>query len=325
MNDDAIPRCIMIAVLVLLGGFFAGSETAFSNCNRVRVKSRAEDGVGRAKRVEKILDQFDKALVTLLIGNNVIHVMATSGATVLAIEWFGSYGSLISTVAMTLIIFIFSETIPKSVAKANSDRFAEAVSGVLYALMVVLTPVAMVFTALSNWLKRLLASKNGEPSMTEDDFKSMIETIEDEGALESEESELIQSALVFSDITVYDVLTPRVHIAGIDRRDMDHIVGILNTKTYMLRLHQTGACPLDQVMTEPYFIQSDMDIHSLFHEMCRRKLHMAVVQDQWGGTMGLVTMEDILESLVGDIWDGAPEDKRKSAETPLAQPVYKEA
>ena len=323
MNDDAIPRCIMIAVLVLLGGFFAGSETAFSNCNRVRVKSRAEDGVGRAKRVEKILDQFDKALVTLLIGNNVIHVMATSGATVLAIEWFGSYGSLISTVAMTLIIFIFSETIPKSVAKANSDRFAEAVSGVLYALMVVLTPVAMVFTALSNWLKRLLASKNGEPSMTEDDFKSMIETIEDEGALESEESELIQSALVFSDITVYDVLTPRVHIAGIDRRDseeavretirqaafsrlpvyepdMDHIVGILNTKTYM-------------------------DIHSQFHEMCRRKLHMAVVQDQWGGTMGLVTMEDILESLVGDIWDGAPEDKRKSAETPLAQPVYKEA
>lgn len=348
MNDDAIPRCIMIAVLVLLGGFFAGSETAFSNCNRVRVKSRAEDGVGRAKRVEKILDQFDKALVTLLIGNNVIHVMATSGATVLAIEWFGSYGSLISTVAMTLIIFIFSETIPKSVAKANSDRFAEAVSGVLYALMVVLTPMAMVFTALSNWLKRLLASKNGEPSMTEDDFKSMIETIEDEGALESEESELIQSALVFSDITVYDVLTPRVHIAGIDRRDseeavretirqaafsrlpvyepdMDHIVGILNTKTYMLRLHQTGACPLDQVMTEPYFIQSEMDIHSLFHEMCRRKLHMAVVQDQWGGTMGLVTMEDILESLVGDIWDGAPEDKRKSAETPLAQPVYKEA
>lgn len=357
MNDDAIPRCMMIAVLVLLGGFFAGSETAFSNCNRVRMKSRAEDGIGKAKRVEKILDQFDKALVTLLIGNNVIHVMATSGATVLAIQWFGSYGSLISTVAMTLIIFIFSETIPKSVAKANSDHFAEAVSGVLYGLMVLLTPVALVFTALSNGLKRLLASKNAEPSMTEDDFKSMIETIEDEGALESEESELIQSALIFSDITVYDVLTPRVHIVGLDRRDseetlretirqaafsrlpvyepdMDHIVGILNTKTYMLRLHQQGACSLDEVMTEPYFIPADMDIRSLFHEMCRRKLHIAVVQDRWGGTMGLVTMEDILESLLGDVWDGQTEPEQKDkpdeksepdAGASLTQPACKEA
>ena len=326
MNDDIIPRCIFIAALVLLGGFFAGSETAFSNCNRVRIKSRAEDGEASAKRVEKILDRFDKALVTLLIGNNVIHVMATSSATVLAIQWFGSYGSLISTVVMTLVIFIFSETIPKSIAKANSDRVAEAVSGILYALMLVLTPVALCFTVLSNGLKRILSSKSEEPSMTEDDFKSMIETIEDEGALESEESELIQSALDFSDITVYDVLTPRVHITGIDRRDpeeiyqekirqatfsrlpvydpdMDHIVGILNTKTYMLRLHQKGMCSLEEVMTEPYFIQSDMDIHSLFHEMCRRKLHIAVVLDKWGGTLGLVTMEDILESLVGDIWD----------------------
>ena len=152
MNDDIIPRCILIAALVLLGGFFAGSETAFSNCNRVRIKSRAEDGEASAKRVEKILDRFDKALVTLLIGNNVIHVMATSSATVLAIQWFGSYGSLISTVVMTLVIFIFSETIPKSIAKANSDRVAEAVSGILYALMLVLTPGALCFTVLRNGL-----------------------------------------------------------------------------------------------------------------------------------------------------------------------------
>lgn len=333
MNDDIIPRCILIAVLVLLGGFFAGSETAFSNCNRVRMKSRADDGEAGAKRVEKVLDRFDKALVTLLIGNNVIHVMATSSATVLAIHWFGSYGSLISTVVMTLIIFIFSETIPKSIAKANSDRFAESVSGILYALMLILTPVAACFTVLSNGLKHLLSSKSDEPSMTEDDFKSMIETIEDEGALESEESELIQSALVFSDITVSDVLTPRVHITGIDQRDpenvyhekirqatfsrlpiynpdMDHIVGILNTKAYMLRLHKEGTCPLEAVMTEPYFIQSEMDIHSLFHEMCRRKLHMAVVLDQWGGTLGIVTMEDILESLVGDIWNEKEASKK---------------
>ncbi len=341
MNDDIIPRCIMIVVLVLLGGFFAGSETAFSNCNRVRIKSRADDGEAGAKQVEKILDRFDKALVTLLVGNNVVHVMATSSATILAIRWFGSYGSLISTAVMTLIIFIFSETIPKSIAKANSDRFAEAVSGVLYALMLILTPVSVCFTALSNGLKKLLSSGDDEPSMTEDDFKSMIETIEDEGALESEESELIQSALVFSDITVNDVLTPRVHITGLDRRepeevyqekirqasfsrlpvydpDMDHIVGILNTKTYMLRLHKEGSCRLEDVMNEPYFIQTDMNIHTLFNEMCKRKLHMAVVLDKWGGTMGLVTMEDILESLVGDIWDDEKEESDEQDAAPAA-------
>ena len=324
--DDIIPRCILVLVLVLLGGFFAGSETAFSNCNRVRMKSRMDAGEAGAARVEKILTQFDKALVTLLIGNNVVHVLATSTATVLAIGWFDAYGSLISTVVMTLVIFIFSETIPKSIAKANSDSFAIAVSGPLYVLMVILTPVAAVFTAISNGLKRGLGKGEEEPAMTEDDFKSMIETIEDEGALESEESELIQSALEFSDTTVYHVLTPRIRIVGIDRRDpeevtrekirqsnlsrmpvydpdLDHIVGIVNAKTYLLRVLKNGSCPIEDVMSEPYTVHADTDIYSLLQEMCTRKQHMAIVLDEWGGTLGLVTMEDILEELVGDIWD----------------------
>ena len=336
--DDIIPRCILVVVLVLLGGFFAGSETAFSNCNRVRMKSRMDAGEAGAARVEKILTQFDKALVTLLIGNNVVHVLATSTATVLAIGWFGAYGSLISTVVMTLVIFIFSETIPKSIAKANSDSFAIAVSGPLYVLMVILTPVAAVFTAISNGLKRGLGKGEEEPAMTEDDFKSMIETIEDEGALESEESELIQSALEFSDTTVYHVLTPRIRIVGIDRRDpeevtrekirqsnlsrmpvydpdLDHIVGIVNTKTYLLRVLKNGSCPIEDVMSEPYTVHADTDIYSLFQEMCTRKQHMAIVLDEWGGTLGLVTMEDILEELVGDIWD---EDELQSP--PAQQP-----
>mgnify|MGYP004507964199 CR=1 FL=1 len=329
MNDDTLPRCIYIIILVLLGGFFAGSETAFSNCNRVRIKSRADDGDATAKRIDKILNQFDKALVTLLIGNNVIHVLATSTATVLAIQWFGSYGSLISTVVMTLAIFIFSETIPKNVAKANSEAFAGAVSGILYLMMVVLTPVAFCFTLLSNGLKKIFSSKKNEPSITEDDFKSMIETAEDEGVITGSESELIQSALEFSDITVHDVLTPRIHITGIDLRDepevcqerirqasfsrlpvydrdMDHIVGVLSTKTYMLKLLQTGTCRVEDVMNEPYTVSLDANIHTLFEEMRKRKQHMAIVLDEWGGTLGLVTMEDILESLVGDMWD---EDK----------------
>ncbi len=326
MLDDTIPRSILVLVLVLLGGFFAGSETALSNCNRVRMKSRAEDGEAGPARVEKILTRFDKALVTILVGNNVVHVLATSTATVLAILWFGSYGTLISTVVMTLVVFIFSETIPKNFAKANADAFAIGVSGPLYALMVVLTPVAAVFTAMSNALKKLFKGNEDEVAMTEDDFKSMIETIEDEGALESEESELIQSALEFSDLTAYNVLTPRVHITGIDLSDpeevnrekirqttlsrlpvydpdLDHIVGILNTKAYLLQVLQTGSCDIAGLMAKPYTAPATVDIYTLFQEMCKRKQHMVIILDEWGGTLGLVTMEDILESLVGDIWD----------------------
>lgn len=327
MLEDTIPRSILVLVLVLLGGFFAGSETALSNCNRVRMKSRAEDGEAGPARVEKILTRFDKALVTILVGNNVVHVLATSTATVLAILWFEAYGTLISTVVMTLVVFIFSETIPKNFAKANADAFAIGVSGPLYALMVVLTPVAAVFTAMSNGLKKLFRANEDEVAMTEDDFKSMIETIEDEGALESEESELIQSALEFSDLTAYNVLTPRVHITGIDLSDseevnrekirqttlsrlpvydpdLDHIVGILNTKAYLLQVLQTGACDIAALMAQPYTAPATVDIYTLFQEMCKRKQHMVIILDEWGGTLGLVTMEDILESLVGDIWDG---------------------
>ena len=329
--DDAIPRSILVIALVLLGGFFAGSETALSNCNRVRMKSRAEDGEPGPTRVEKIMDRFDKALATTLVCINVVYVLATSTATILAIHWFGPYGSWIATVGMTLIIFVFSETIPKNIAKANSDAGAIAVSGIIYPLMILLTPVTAFFTALGNGVKKLFSNQTEEPSMTEDDFKSMIETIEDAGDLESEESELIQSALEFSDITAYNVLTPRVRITGLSLQDpeevnrekirqanlsrlpvydpdLDHIVGIVNTKTYLMQLFQTGRCRLADVMSEPYAVPATTDVHTLFQEMCKRKQHMTIILDEWGGTLGLVTMEDILEELVGDIYEEEPEE-----------------
>lgn len=345
--DDIIPRCILVILLVLLGGFFAGAETALSNCNRVRMKSRMEDGEPGPARVEKILTRFDKALVTILVGNNVVHVLATSTATVLAVHWFGPYGSVYSTVVMTLAIFILSETIPKNFAKANSDAFAIGISGPLYALMTLLTPVAAIFTAISNGLKKLFHASGEEPSMTEDDFKSMIETIEDEGALESEESELIQSALEFADITAYHVLTPRVRITGIDlgdgeevnreklRRtelsrlpvydpDLDHILGILNTKAYLLQLLKTGSASIRELMVEPYTAPASVSIYDLFQEMSLRKQHMAIILDEWGGTLGLVTMEDILESLVGDIWDGDEQGEEPDTAPPAPDAAGRE-
>ncbi len=342
--DDIIPRSILVILLVLLGGFFAGAETALSNCNRVRMKSRMEDGERGPARVEKILTRFDKALVTILVGNNVVHVLATASATMLAVHWFGPYGSLYSTIVMTLAIFILSETIPKNFAKANSDAFAIGISGPLYALMVLLTPISAIFTAISDLLKKLFHTSGEEPSMTEDDFKSMIEAIEDEGALESEESELIQSALEFSDITAYSVLTPRVRITGIDLGDseevnqeklrkttlsrlpvydpdLDHIVGILNTKAYLLQLLKTGRASIRELMVEPYTAPANVGVYDLFQEMSLRKQHMAIILDEWGGTLGLVTMEDILESLVGDIWDGGEAPKQEDRTAPAADPA----
>ena len=355
MDPDGIPRCIvaaaqdlapisellpqflLVALLFILGGFFSGSETALSNCNRVRLRARAEDGDAGAAGVLKILDRFDKAIITLLIGTNVIHVIATASATLLAIELLGGqYGPATATVIMTLLVFIFSETIPKSIAKANSDRFAIAISGVLYMLMFILTPIALLFMGFGNLAKYIFRAKQDEPTMTEDDFHSMLESIEDEGVLEADESELIQSAMEFKDTTVEEVLTPRVHIVGIDieetpekirqkileekfsrmpvyRHDNDHIIGILNTKIYLQQLltTRTEQVRVEELMTEPYFVSQNMCVHPLIEELRRRKTHIAIVRDKWGGTLGMVTMEDLLEELVGDIWD---EDEVAEAE-----------
>ncbi len=346
MDPDSIPRSIFFAIadgkmtgsgktilfilaLILLGGFFAGTETAYSNCSRIRLMSWADDGKADARRALRILDKFDKMIITLLIGNNVVHVVATALAALWAIRMFGpALGSVLSTVVMTLLIFIFSETIPKNIAKVRADEWAENTSGILSLLMILFTPLALLFMGLGNVLKFLFHSKNDGPAITEDDFQTMIETIEDEGGLEAEESELIQSAVEFTERTVSEILTPRVHMVGLDlddsagtnfqtiidekfsrmpvyEGDMDHIVGILSTKQYLQhQLAHPGKRPdIRSLMAEPYFIRGDMSLHALVDEMRSRQMHLAIVQDQWGGTEGMVTLEDLLEELVGDIWD----------------------
>ena len=339
--DSSIPRSLfVIFLLIVLGGLFAACETAFSSCSRVRLLSWADDGKSGAKRALRILEKFDKAIITLLIGTNVVHVVAAALAAVLMVSLVGdAAGSVLSTVIMTLLVFIFSETIPKNIAKVRCDEAACLFSGPLYGLMIVLTPVAWLFTGLSNLMKKLFKTKQDAPAMTEDDFTTMIETIEDEGVLEADESELIQSAVEFTDRTVSEILTPRVQIVGLDleesdernltrilsekytrmpvfKHDLDHIVGILNTKQYLqCKLENPENMPsIRALMAEPYYIKGDMGMHSLVEEMRSRQMHLAIVQDEWGGTAGLVTLEDLLEELVGDIWD---EDEKEQARAAL--------
>ena len=330
MDPDSIPRSILIiALLLLIGAFFSGTETAYTNCSRVRLMTWAEDGKRNARRALRILDKFDKTLITLLIGNNVAHVIITALATVLAIRLAGEVrGPILATVVITLLVFIFAETLPKNIAKVRADDWACAVSLPFSLLMLILTPVDWIFMGLSFVFKKLFKNENDGPSMTEDEFSSMVETIENEGGLEAEESELIQSAVEFKTRSVREVMTPRVHVTGLNLEDtpavqyqtildekfsrlpvytgdLDHINGILNTKLY---LQKKLAAPNDYpdvraLMSDPFFIQPDMSLHALVEEMRSRQTHMAVIQDEWGGTEGMVTMEDLLEELVGDIWD----------------------
>ena len=233
MDTDSIPRSILIIIaLVLVSGFFAGAETAYANCSRIRLKAWADDGKRSASRALTILEKFDKAIITLLIGNNVAHVAATSSATVLAIflavkawgEKNGqAFGPVLATVILTLLIFIFGETIPKNIAKERCDECACAFSGILRLLMILFTPLDLIFMGLGKVLKKQFHAEEG-PAITEDDLTTMIETIEDEGGLEADESELIQSAVEFSDRTVLEVLTPRVRMVGLDLEDDEETI-----------------------------------------------------------------------------------------------------
>jgi len=344
MDTDSIPRSIfLILALILVSGFFAGAETAYANCSRIRLKAWADDGKKSASRALTVLDKFDKAIITLLIGNNVAHVVATSLATVLsiylAVKAWGeksgqALGPVIATAVLTLLIFIFGETIPKNIAKERCDECACAFSGILRFLMILFTPLDIIFMGLGKGLKKLFHTEDG-PAITEDDLQTMIETIEDEGGLEADESELIQSAVEFTDRTVLEVLTPRVRMVGLDldddedtiirkimdekysrlpvyEGDLDHIVGILNTKVYLQkRIADRGSLPdIRKMMVAPFTIDEHMGLYALVDEMRRRKMHIAIVRDAWGGTLGMVTLEDLLEELVGEIWD---EDEKKEA------------
>ena len=338
MDPDSIPRSILfILLLVIICAFFSGTETAYTNLSRVRLLSWSEDGKKSARRALRILDKFDQTLITLLIGNNVTTVIASALATIVAIYWAGTVsGPVLATVVITLLIFIFSETIPKNIAKVWPDEWACLVSAPLQLIIWILTPVAWLFMGFSIVMRKLFRNSEEGPSMTEDEFHTMVETIESEGGLEADESELIQSAVEFTERTVREVMTPRVHMVGLDLEDsaeeqyevildekysrlpvyegdLDHIAGILNTKVYLqLKLTQPDSFPdVRSLMADPYYIEPDMGLHALVDEMRRRQMHMAIIRDEWGGTEGMVTLEDLLEELVGDIWD---EDEAAEAE-----------
>ncbi len=330
--DEHIGTLIIIFFLICFSAFFSASETAYTSANKIRLRSKAENGKKSAERALKIIEKYDKTLTTILIGNNIVNILTSSLATVLFIDLLkdADKGSVASTVVVTIVVLIFGEILPKTIAKSNAETFACAISGIMSFLMTVFTPLSAIFILLQKGANKLFASKNKEVSMTEQELISIIDEIEDEGVLEEQEGSLVKSALVFDETIVSEVITPRVNVVAIEinageekvkelflkeqysrlpvyEKTVDHIVGVITQHDFFEKIVRGESFTIRDIMQDTLHIPNLMKISDVLKQMQKNKLHLAVVVDQYGGTEGIVTLEDIIEELVGEIWDESDE------------------
>ena len=322
---------IMIAILIVcvaLSAFFSSSETAFTSANRVKLKAMAANGNMRAKVALALSEDYDRLITTILIGNNIVNIAGSSLATSLFLILLVDHQNLVtpvSTAVMTIVILIFGEVSPKAIAKESPEMLAMTFAPVLKLLCTVFTPFALFFTQLKKLLTRLFDTGD-EESFIEEELMTMVEEAESEGDMEHHEGELIRSAIEFNDDRdVLNVMTPRVDVTSIEdtasieeaaelfrssgysrvpvyHEDMDHIVGILNEKDFYLMTHK-GCKDIAQIMTPPVYAPSTLKLSKLLKLFQAQKTHLIIVLDEFGGTEGIVTMEDVLEELVGEIYD----------------------
>ncbi len=324
MDNPLLP--ISIVICLALSAYFSATETAISSVSRPRLKAIEESGDARAKTALRVTERYDDALSAILIGNNIVNIAASSVGTILCIDIFGeSLGALMSTIIMTLLVLTFGEILPKSMAKENSETIALLFCGPLSVLMKVLRPLIWLFVQV----KKLVIGrfhKEDTPTVTEEELRYIIEETVDEGVLEEHESELIQSALEFNDTTASEILTPRVDVVGVDvestpqevagvflserysrlvvyEKSIDSIIGIITLKDFFSAYLKDPNFDLRSIMQEVMFVPPGKPVYGLLKELQKQKAQIAVVVDQYGGTLGVVSLEDILEELVGEIWD----------------------
>ncbi len=324
--DVQLWQIIVIILCILLSAFFSSIETAFSFVNEIRIHSYADDGNKKAKNVLYIIKNFDKALTAILICNNAVNLGCSSLATVVCYRLFGDIGTAVATGATTLLVLTFGEVLPKCLAKEHAEAYSLATAGILKSITIILSPIVFFFVKLKGTALKVAGTKDEQPSVTEDELKQIVENIEDEGVLEEEESEMVQSVLDFDDKTVLEVLTPRVDMTAVDITDtpeklrhvviesrysripvyketVDHIIGILHTRDYLEELANGHEPNIGKLIQPAYFIFNNQNLSKTLSDFKRKRLHMAVVTDEYGGTLGIVTMEDLLEEIVGEIWD----------------------
>ena len=328
MTPDLWILVGILFVCVLLSAFFSASETSFTSANRVKLKAMAQNGSKRAKTTLALAEDYDRLITTILIGNNIVNIAASSLATSLFLVLLNNQANLattVSTVVMTIVILIFGEVSPKAIAKESPENLAMSFAPVLRVLCIVFTPFAILFSNLKKLLTKLFKTEEGE-SFIEEELMTMVDEAQSEGDMDAHEGELIRSAIEFNDDRdVLSVLTPRVDVTAIEdnvtmeeaaevfrssgysrlpvyHEDMDHIVGILNEKDFYLLQHQ-GCMDITQIMKPPVYAPTTLKLSKLLKLFQAQKTHLIIVLDEFGGTEGIVTMEDVLEELVGEIYD----------------------
>jgi putative hemolysin len=329
-------QIIVLVILLGLSAFFSASETALMSLSKIRLRHMVDEKVKGANKVDKLVENPSKLLGTILVGNNIVNIAASAFATAIAISIFKDKGVVIATVAMTILVLIFGEITPKSLAAQNSEKVSLGVAGPISIMIIIFKPIVAVTTFVANGFIRLLGGKinKNQPYITEDELKTIVDVSEEEGVLEIEEKEMIYNVFEFGDLQVKDVMVQRVDIVALEvkstfeevmevikreqfsripiyRETIDDIVGILNVKDLVMFRHENGDFSLEKYMREPCYTFEFKKITDLFREMKKDRIHLAVVLDEYGGTVGIVTLEDLVEEIVGDISDEYDEDENE--------------
>ena len=330
MDDGSITLLVALVILIAFSAFFSASETAFSSLNQIRLKSRAEEGDTSAARVLAMAEKYDKLLSSILIGNNIVNIAAASIGTVLFTKWLGEErGATASTIVLTIVVLIFGEVTPKTLAKEMPETIATAVSPVLNLLLTLFTPLTWLFSQWKKLLGHFVHSSESD-TITEGELITMVSEAESDGELTDRESQLIRSAIEFDDVEVEEILTPRVDVVAVAddipleelaqtfaesgysrlpvyHGTIDNIIGVVHEKDfYIARLKKETK--IDDLVAPTLYTTGSTQISQLLRILREQHHHMAVVVDEYGGTEGIITLEDILEELVGEIWDEHDEE-----------------
>ena len=323
MDTHSIVLIAVLAALIAMSAYFSATETAFTSFNRIRMKSMAQSGSKKAQLALDLSENYDKLLSTILIGNNIVNITSASLATVLFTRYYGDGGVTLSTVVMTVLVLIFGEISPKSVAKESPERFAMFSAPILRVCLMVLAPVNWLFMQWKKLLSRVFKSHE-EQGITEEELLTIVDEAQSEGGINEQEGDLLRGAIEFHELDVFDILTPRVDVVAVSEKEtpeevaelfrttgfsrlpyyegtIDNIVGVVNQKDFYGR--EDWHADVKSVVKPVLFITDSMKIARLLHLLQQSKAHMAVVTDEYGGTAGIVTLEDVIEELVGDIWD----------------------
>lgn len=324
MNENMLGYVLAMIVLILFSAFFSATETAFSTLNKTRLKALAEKGEKRAEQTYKLSEDYDKLLSTILIGNNIVNIATASLGTVIFVKLYGDIGATISTAVVTIVVLIFGEISPKSIAKDCPERFAMFSSPFLRVLMWLFTPLNELFSLWKKMISKLLKLE-ADSRMSQEELLMLVDEVQQDGSIDSNESELLRNAIEFSDQQAEDILTHRVDLEAVPldatkeevaelfsqsrysrllvyEDSIDNIVGVIHQKDFYTGTGITKK-ELKDIISPVVFVLKSESISSLLRTLQKNKTHIAVVLDDFGGTYGIVTMEDILEELVGDIWD----------------------